>query len=395
MRFVRYTVAAAAVISLSAAPAFAQVDVRVKVDTKAVRDVAQDIAREVREAIHTAFGPEFRRDIKHVVRDVSGAIEGLATATWESGDWGQTQRFRAEQTDRETRRFNIGANGQLDLETLSGDVTIRRGSSRELVVEVVREARGATDAAVKTGLAEVRAVSEERGGRVTIKAVYPSQRGRSQYSVSVNYIVSAPAGTSISTRSLSGDVTVEGIDGELSINSTSGDVKVISVTQLAKVSTVSGDITLTNVTAQGLLEASTMSGEILATNIKARRVDLGAIAGGVTARGIDAGDVKLHSMADDISFEGPLTSRGRYEFTSHAGDVRITIDGRVGFTLDASTFSGSVRSDLALQNSRSGGRALAGRRGREDNTSLSGTFGDGSAVISARSFNGEVILIKK
>jgi DUF4097 and DUF4098 domain-containing protein YvlB len=396
MRLVRCIVAAIAVISLSATPASAQVDVRVKVDTKAIREAAQDVAREVQAALRTALGPELRRDLQEAVRDIAESFEEFGNLPWGSGDWSQSRNFRATQTDRETRRFNVGANGQLDLETLSGDVTIRRGSARELIVEIVREARGTTDATVKAGLAEVRAESEGRGGRVTVKAVYPNRRGRSDYSVTVSYIVSAPAGTSISTRSISGDVTVEGIDGELSVNSTSGDVKVMSATRLAKVSTVSGDITLTNVSAEGLLEASTMSGEILATNIKARRVDLGAISGGVTARGIDATDVKLHSMADDISFEGPLTSRGRYEFTSHAGDVRVTIDGRVGFTLDASTFSGSVRSDLALQNSRSGGRSFTDRReGRENNTSLSGTFGDGSAAISARSFNGEVILIKK
>ena len=31
-----------------------------------------------------------------------------------AGDWGQSSRFRAAQTERETRRFNIGASGQLE-----------------------------------------------------------------------------------------------------------------------------------------------------------------------------------------------------------------------------------------------------------------------------------------
>lgn len=394
MRLVRCTVAAVAVISLSATPALAQVDVRVKVDTKAVKEVAQDLARELREAIHTAFGPEFRRDIQHAVRDVSGAIEDLATAAWESGEWGQAQRFRAEQTDRETRRFAIGANGQLDLDTLSGNVTIRRGSSRELVVEVVREARGATDAAVKMGLAEVKAVSEERGGRVTIKAVYPNQRGRSQYSVSVNYIVSAPAGTRISSRSISGDVSADGIDGELTLTTMSGDVQVTNATRLTSATTASGDITLTNVAADSLLEASTMSGDVAATGVKARRLSLGSVSGSVTARGIDAGDVKLTTMSDDVVFEGALAPRGRYEFSSHSGDVHIILDGQTGFSFDGSAFSGSVRSSLPLQGSRPDPRSGTGRR-TANNRTLNGTFGDGSAVIDATSFSGSVILTKK
>ena len=396
MRLARYTLAAAAVFSVTAVtatPALAQVDVRVKIDTKVVKDVAQDVAKEVRTVLHSTLSHELRRDIRDAVRDLAEAFGDLGHIAWESGEWGQSQRFRATQTDRETRRFNIGPSGQLDLETLSGDVTLRRGSGRELVVEIVRDARGTTDATAKAGLDAVRAVSEERGGRVTIKTVYPNQRGRSEYSVSVNYIVSAPAGTRISTRSISGDVLVEGIDGEVSVTTISGDVSVTNATHLLSATTTSGDITLMNVAAEGLLESSTTSGEIIATNVKARRLSLGAISGSITARGIEAGDVKLSTISDDVIFDGALTPRGRYEFSTHSGDVLLTLDGRTGFSFDGSAFSGSVRSDMALQGSRTESRT--GTRRAANNRSLSGTFGDGSAVITATSFSGSVIVTKK
>lgn len=394
MRLIRCTVAAAAVIGLSATPAFAQVDVRVKVDTKAIRDAAQDVAREVQAALRAALGPELRRDLQEAARDIAESFEEFGNLPWGWSDWSQSRNFPAKQTDRETRRFNVGANGQLDLDTLSGDVTIRRGSARELVVEIVREARGTTDATVKTGLAEVRAVSEERGGRVTVKAVYPNRRGRSDYSVTVSYIVSAPAGTRISSRSISGDVSADGVDGELSMSTTSGDVKVTNSTRVLSASTVSGDIVLTNVGSEGHLEASTMSGEVLATGVKARRLSLGSISGSVTARGIEAGDVKLNSMSDDVTFEGGLAPRGRYEFSTHSGDVHIILDGQTGFSFEGSAFAGTVRSDLALQGSRSDARAGTSRR-NTGNRSLNGTFGNGSAVIDATSFSGSVILTKK
>src|SRR5688572_9260222 len=120
MRLTRYALAAAAVFSvtaLTATPALAQVDVRVKVDTKVVRDVAQDVAREVRQAIQAAMGPEFRRDLEGAIRDMAEAFEEFGNLPWGLGDREQSQRFRATQTDRETRRFNIGPTGQLDLET--------------------------------------------------------------------------------------------------------------------------------------------------------------------------------------------------------------------------------------------------------------------------------------
>jgi DUF4097 and DUF4098 domain-containing protein YvlB len=393
MRLARYTLAAAAMLGITATPALAQVDVRVRIDTRAVREAAQDVAQEVRLAIRSAVGPEFRRDIEGAIRDMAEAFEEFGNLPWGSGDWGQS-RLRATLTDRETRRFNVGATGQLDLETLSGDVTVRRGSGRELVVEIVRAARGTTNATAKAGLDAIRAVSEERGGRVTIKTVYPSQRGRSDYSVSVDYIVSAPAGTRISTRSVSGDVFVEGIDGELTARTTSGDVKVTDAARLLSASTASGDVTLLNVGAEGLLEASTLSGSITATGVKARRITLGTISGAVVARGIESENVKLTSMSDDVTFDGTLTPRGRYEFSTHSGDVHLILDGRTGFSFEGSAFSGSVRSDLTLQGSRTEARTGTGRR-TGNNRNLSGTFGDGSAVITATTFSGSVIVTKK
>jgi DUF4097 and DUF4098 domain-containing protein YvlB len=394
MRLARYTVAAAALLGLTAAPALAQVDVRVKIDTRMVKETAEEIAREIRSTIRSSFGPEFRRDLHDAARDIAESFAEFGNLPW--SDSSQSSRYRATQTDRETRRFNIGPNGQVDLETISGDVTVRRGSARELVVEIIREAHGTNDAAAKAGLAEVKAVSEERGGRVIVRTEYPGRRGRSEYSVNVSYIVTAPAGTKIDAESISGDISVDNIDGELTISCTSGDVKVTNATRLMKASTASGEITLLNVGAEGLLEASTLSGEIIATGVKARRVVLGAISGSITARGVDAGDVKLSSVSDDLMFEGPLTPRGRYEFSTHAGDVHLTLDGRTGFSFDGSTFSGTVRSDLALQNSRTETRGV-GRRGtgNGNNRSLTGTFGDGSAVINASSFTGTIVVTRK
>jgi DUF4097 and DUF4098 domain-containing protein YvlB len=397
LKMTSHTLAAALLVGLTATPALAQeVVVKMKVDTKVIQDTVQDVVRDIRDSVRSSMGPDFRQELRHAAREIAEAFGDLGNFTWDADTWGQgqSQRFRATQTDRETRRFNIGATGQLDLETLSGDVTVRRGSGRELVVEIIRESRGATDAAARTGLAEVKAVSEERGGRVTIKTVYPNQRrGTQQHSVSVSYVVSAPAGTRISTHSLSGDVSIEGIDGELSVNTMSGDVVITDAARLTSAKTLSGDLTLTNVAAEGLLEASTMSGEIVAAGVKARRVDLGAVAGGVSARNVQAEEVKLGSMSDDVVFEGSLTPRGRYEFTSHSGDVSITLVGQTGFSFDASTFSGSVRSDVALQGSRTAARGVGSRR--SDTRSLNGTFGDGSAVIEARSFSGSVVVTRK
>jgi DUF4097 and DUF4098 domain-containing protein YvlB len=387
MKIASHALVATALLACTAAPALArQVDVRVRVDTRAIRETAAEVRDAVREAMREAFGPDVRRELTSAARDIAEAFEEFSLA-WDAGGWRQSSRYRAAQTDRETRRFTAGANAQLDLETLSGDIIVRAGSGREIVVEIIRNARGTTDAAAKTALSRVRVDSEERAGRITVKAVYPSER-QTSYSVSVDYRVTAPAGTRVTTRAVSGDVTIDGISGDLSVNTMSGDILVTDASRLTGAKTASGDVTLRNVGAEGLLEASTMSGDIIATGVKAHRVDLGTMSGSVTARAVTADEVKLSSMTDDVVFDGALAPRGRYEFTTHSGDVRITIAGDTGFAFEGSTFTGGVRNDAGLKLTTVGNRRTSTRNVR-------GTFGDGSAVITATSFSGDVIVIRK
>ena len=83
--------------AVTATPALAQVDVRVKIDTRAVKDAAQDVAREVRMAVQSALGPELRRDLQDAVRDL---VESSKTGERYRGDlgMGQSQRFAIRST---------------------------------------------------------------------------------------------------------------------------------------------------------------------------------------------------------------------------------------------------------------------------------------------------------
>mgnify|MGYP007067077114 FL=1 len=97
-------------------------------------------------------------------------------------------------------------------------------------------------------------------------------------------------------------------------------------------------------------------------------------------------------MSGNIDFDAPLVKGGRYEFTSHSGNVRILLTGNTGFELDADTFSGSVRSDVPVT-LRTLGRTERERRG--STRAIQGTFGDASAILSVRSHSGSVVITKK
>ncbi len=302
---------------------------------------------------------------------------------------GSRQRnFPASQTDKETRTFAIGAKGEFSLDNLSGNIHIRPGSGRELTIDITRVSRGRTEADAKTGLARVRVETTHRGERATARTEYPQNERQSSYSVSVDYIVTAPAGTRVTAKTLSGNVTVGAMTGDLTINAVSGDVQISGATRLIHAKTVSGEVTLQNCESTDVLDASTMSGDVTGTNLKARRVQLQSISGNVTGRNVTAQSAKLHSMSSNVVSEGDLAAGGRYEFTTHSGTVRLALDGRTGFSLHATTFSGSVRSDLPLKVDNVG-------TGRRATRNMRGTFGDGSATITASSFSGSVIVTKR
>jgi hypothetical protein len=389
---VLHTVTALVVISAIgtiAAPASAQVvDVRVKVDTQAIREATE----EIREALREVFGPEMRREMTGLSREVAAAVEHLARSPWlGDGGWVDSMRqrnFPAQQTDKETRTFAIGASGEFDLDNLSGDIRIEAGSGRNLTIQITRSARGRTEADARNGLTRVRVETTHRGDRATARTVYPNER-QSDYSVTVDYVVTAPAGTRITARAVSGDVTVGAITGEVAVHTTSGDVRVTGATRLVSAKTISGDITLLDTRAEGLLEAGTMSGDVTATNVSARRLTMSTISGDVSTRNVEAGDVKMNTMSGDVRFDGAIEPRGRYDFTSQSGTVRLSLDGRTGFSLEAQTFNGSVTTELELKS------ATPGAAGRRPARQLRGTFGDGSATITARSFSGSVVLVRR
>ncbi len=393
-----------AAVTLVATPAAAQTaDVRVRVDTQAVREVTQ----ELREVFRELFGPETRLELQ---RELRGLSRELAEAFADVGrdlsrelgrdwsrelgglgdgwDWSEQRDFRASQTDTERRTFDIGATGELDLENISGNIQVQAGSGRDLVVEIRRHARGRTDADARAGLSRVRVETVHRGNRVTARTQYPNER-QSSYGVSVDFIVTAPAGTRITINTLSGDVSVTGIQGETSATSLSGDMTAIDVPRLVSAKTTSGDVTLRNVgTENGSVNAATTSGSVDGTGLRGRRIDLSSVSGDVTVRDVQAGDVKLGSISGDLLFDGRLQSGGRYTLTSHSGDVRLAVDERTGFTLEASTQSGTTRTDIPLQVTRIGESRRASRQ-------LRGTFGDGAAVVSATSFSGDIVIVRR
>lgn len=381
-----FTITAAIASVLLGLPARAnaqrvQVDVSVSAEIgRELRDALRDVANGVSDTLR-----DVSRDInRDLGREIAQGLRDLPKhgrlGAWD-GDWSMAQErnWNARADDRQSRTLAIGPNGTLELHNLAGDITVTAGNGRDTTVEVLRHSRGRTDADARLGLERVTVSQQVTGTRATVRADYPNER-QSVYSVRVDMIISAPAGTRLVINSLSGSIKITGIQGEMAANTMSGDVTLRNVGAVSDAKTASGNVSIIGSTGDGTLDAGTLSGDVILQQVKARSVHASTVSGSVTARDVTCEAATLVSMSGDAVFSGELARNGRYEITSHSGDVLFTPSGGVGFTLVASSFSGDISSSLPLQSNST----------RTRRRSLTGKVGDGSATVTLQTFNGDI-----
>ena len=299
-----------------------------------------------------------------------------------------------EAVDRSAKTFRLGATGDIDLGNIAGDIVVTRGNGNEVTIEVIKTARARTDEEANEALRLVQVSLAERAGRIEGRVEYPHReevrkRNWRGVNVTVQYVVSAPERARLILNSISGGVSVKDIKGDIAAETISGDVRIANAGRLSKAKTVSGSVEITDTTLDGALDTSTISGSMLLRNVKARRLDVGSISGPVVVENVDCERLDAQSMSGGVRFTGPLTRGGRYDIGSHAGEIQVIITGDVGFRLDASSFSGRIRSDLELKGTDP--QPANNRRVRE----ISGTYGDGSAFLDLSTFSGSIVIGKK
>jgi DUF4097 and DUF4098 domain-containing protein YvlB len=308
----------------------------------------------------------------------------------------QRDSQRATQEERISKTVRIGATGEVDVSNISGDITVTRGGGNDVVVEVIKTARARTTEEAKEALKFVQVEIQDRPNRVEIRSHYgpredPPRRNWRNINVSVVFNITAPERASITVNSLSGSVSVNGIKGSLELETLSGNVRLANVGRIAQAKTASGDVEIIDTSVEGVMEASTMSGTLTLRNVKARQLDLGSVSGDVVVDQVSCERVEAQSISGSVRLSGPLVRGGRYELGSHSGEVHVAISGDVGFEVEATSFSGTVRTDLQLKLS---GISKSGYRDHGQR-SIRGTYGDGSAFLDLTTFSGRIILTKK
>ena len=297
----------------------------------------------------------------------------------------QDDRRGPETTEKVTRRFTLGPDGALDIFNMAGAIVVTGAPGGEVVLTAVKRVRGRADDA-EAQLAATIIDARELGGRLEVRTITKRTKDAHTW---VDYSVQVPYATAVSARVMAGDVKVFKVRGDVQIESTTGTIEAIETPRLLRVKTLSGDILLTDAASVGALAASTVSGQMTVKSVKARSLDLATISGDMRLTDTSCDRAQLRTVNGALEFLGALAKGGRYEFTSHSGDVLLKLKGQAGFELTARTFSGDVRSDLPLVMDPEDRNLPPGVPQRRD---VRGTFGAGGALVLVKTFSGSVVV---
>src|SRR5699024_7053158 len=114
----------------------------------------------------------------------------------------------------------------------------------------------------------------------------------------VDYDVTVPEGTNLDLKTISGQVTVSNVHGELAVNTTSGSVQVSDHVGDLTVQTVSGNTDLEGI--KGTVHTDSTSGNLTATG-EGGLLNASSVSGNLGLSGFDAKALEADSTSGEIS----------------------------------------------------------------------------------------------
>jgi DUF4097 and DUF4098 domain-containing protein YvlB len=233
--------------------------------------------------------------------------------------------FAAHGQDMTERTVPADPRGEVEIVNVSGDVQVRGWDRNEIQIH----------AELGPGVEKLDVQSGK--GRTTINVIVPGHRNLG----STDLVVEVPRGSSLLIKTVSADQTILDVRGaqrlqavsgsistqmwgeEFSARSISGDVIVNghSVPAVASVNTVSGDVTLVNVA--GELSVETVTGDM--------QVTMPTLTRG-----------RIQTTNGDVHLQAALAKEARLDIEAVNGDLRLQLRSPLNADFDIETFNGEI-----------------------------------------------------
>ncbi|MGD0467673.1 MAG: DUF4097 family beta strand repeat-containing protein [Terriglobales bacterium] len=249
-------------------------------------------------------------------------------------------------------RFTVGPNANVSVDTQYGAISVKPGSGNQVVVT----------ATLKSDIVEVD--NQQNGNRIEIASHL--LRGVDQQAGQVDYELLIPPDATLNLHSSTGPLSVERLQGDLTLEGTDAVVNVRNV-------------------GNGHVHVRTMRGPITLTDVRNGHVEIASISGDIHLKSVTGPLVQANSGSGKIFYDGDFGSSGDYRFTTHTGDIEALVPADVSADFRAHSVLGRVQHDFPLQPRHS-------RFSEEVGRSFVGTTGKAASEVVLRSFSGKIRL---
>jgi len=241
---------------------------------------------------------------------------------------------------------------------------------------------------VKTWDRDAVRVQAIHSSRMQVKAELKDQvlvveGGSDRPSTSIDYDLTIPAWMNIRLQNRYSDIEVDGVAGSVSVESIEGDLTLRNLTGQVTAKTIEGKILLEG--GRGKVQLTTIEGDVSVTKASGD-LTIDSNDGDVTLTDLQASALSVSTVDGDISFTGNLPASAVYDFTSHDGDVSLTVPETTSATFGVRSYGdeNQVHTTFTL---KPVGQIRKGRR-------VVYTLGGGAAQVEIETFDGSIYLRK-
>ncbi|HET7566206.1 MAG TPA: DUF4097 family beta strand repeat-containing protein [Gemmatimonadaceae bacterium] len=273
--------------------------------------------------------------------------------------------FDSDQQSKLDTTLTLNPSGTVDLSLVSGEIKVTSWDRNQVrIVATTEQGVLNIDGSPSRVALTVRGEGRHNNvGDATFQVTVPSSARLLMRTVSGE--ITSRGGAEVEAHTVSGDLSVSDVKGRATLETVSGELTGTGIGGNTRANSVSGDVTLHGVT--GDVDAETVSGDIELTDAR-------------------SSSVRMSSTSGDAHYQGTVDPKGRYDFHSYSGDVRLALPASTSAQLSVETFSGDLDSDFPMT-LLPGAQRSSGHPKR-----MEFRIGNGGAIISATTFSGDVTI---
>jgi hypothetical protein len=261
---------------------------------------------------------------------------------------------------RKEIRMEIAPGGAVSIVNYGGSVHLRSAAGHQVLLAYTTSSDNV----------EVDHESTADKQRIEIRTHVTREPKPASSETQVAYEISVPPGVSVTVSTATAPITVDGLNGDITLSSDTGQITV-------------SDVARSHVHVRGIAAPVNLN------NVSLSHVDIAANSGGVRLVNVTGPKVSVGTASGDISFKGDCSGVGDYLLTTHSGNIDLMLPQTASVDLSARSVKGPVENDFPLK--KKAHTAFVPKAG----SSFAGTSNSGSSSVELQSFSGRIRVKKQ